>query len=76
MKTYRTLRGLIIMHQRVQMAPVPIRAAFWVRESFSAGRVKSAIPAMTRHHYKIRISFAFFHMYPSIPNASPPSVPK
>lgn len=38
------------MHQRVQMAPVAIRAPFWVRESFSAGRLKSEIPAMTRAH--------------------------
>lgn len=46
------LRGLIIKHQRVQMAPVAIRAAFWVRDSFSAGRAKSEIPAMTRAHYQ------------------------
>lgn len=48
--TYRTLRGLIIRHQRVQIAPVAIKAQFWVRESFSAGRLKSEIPAMTRAH--------------------------
>lgn len=50
-RTYRTLRGLIIRHQRVQMAPVAIRAQFWVKDSFSAGRLKSEIPAMTRAHY-------------------------
>lgn len=50
-RTYRTLRGLMIRHQRVQMAPVAIRAQFWVRDSFSAGRLKSEIPAMTRAHY-------------------------
>lgn len=38
------------MHQRVQMAPVAMRAPFCVRESFSAGRWKSDIPAMTRPH--------------------------
>lgn len=43
-------RGVMIMHQRVQMAPVAMRAPFCVRESFSAGRWKSEIPAMTRPH--------------------------
>jgi hypothetical protein len=33
------------------MAPVAVRAPFCVRESFSAGRWKSEIPAMTRAHY-------------------------
>lgn len=47
------LRGLMIKHQRVQIAPVAIRAAFWVRDSFSAGRLKSEIPAMTRAHCSI-----------------------
>lgn len=42
----------MIKHQRVQMAPVAIRAQFWVRDSFSAGRLKSEIPAMTRAHYQ------------------------
>lgn len=49
-KTYKMLRGLMIKHQRVQIAPVAISAAFWVRESFSAGRPKSEIPAMTKAH--------------------------
>lgn len=49
--TYRMLRGLMIKHQRVQMAPVAIRAPFWVSESFSAGRLKSEMPAMTSAHY-------------------------
>lgn len=48
--TYRTFRGLMIKHQRVQMRPVQVRAKFWVKESFSAGRAKSAIPAMTIAH--------------------------
>ncbi len=43
--------GLMIKHHRVQIAPVAVRATFWVRESFSAGRVKSAIPEMTIPHY-------------------------
>ncbi len=38
LKTYRTLRGLMIKHHLVQIAPVAVRATFWVRESFSAGR--------------------------------------
>lgn len=49
-------RGLMIMHQRVQMAPVAMRAPFCVRESFSAGREKSEIPAITRPHCLRRIS--------------------
>lgn len=49
-KAYRTFRGVMIIHQRVQMAPVAMRAPFCVRESFSAGRWKSEIPAMTRPH--------------------------
>ena len=42
--------GLIIKHQRVQMAPVAVRAAFWVRERVSAGRQKSETPARTSAH--------------------------
>lgn len=37
-ETNRMLRGLIIKHHRVQIRPVQVRAVFWVRESFSAGR--------------------------------------
>ena len=40
----------MIKHQRVQMAPVHIRARFCVRESWEAGRVKSAAPARTSPH--------------------------
>jgi hypothetical protein len=36
--TYKMFLGLIIKHQRVQMAPVHMSAKFWVRESFSGGR--------------------------------------
>lgn len=43
--------GLMIKHQRVQMAPVAVRAAFWVRERDSAGRAKSETPARTRAHW-------------------------
>jgi hypothetical protein len=43
----------MIKHQRVQMRPVQVRAKFWVKESFSAGRAKSAIPAMTIAHCKV-----------------------
>lgn len=32
------------------MAPVAVKARFCVKESFSAGREKSLIPAMTRAH--------------------------
>lgn len=46
----KRLRGLMTKHQRVQMAPVAMRAAFWLRESDEAGRAKSAAPASTRPH--------------------------
>jgi len=36
--TYNKFLGFIMKHHRVQMAPVAVRARFWVRESFSAGR--------------------------------------
>lgn len=48
---YRTFLGLMIKHHRVQMIPVAVRAAFWVRESFSAGRARSEIPAKTSAHW-------------------------
>lgn len=35
---YRIFLGLMIKHHRVQISPVAVRAAFCVRESFSAGR--------------------------------------
>ena len=57
------LRGLMIMHQRVQMTPVAIRAPFCVRESFSAGRLRSEIPAMTRPHYRRHKSSQFFFCF-------------
>lgn len=50
-RTYRMFLGLMIKHQRVQIAPVQVRAAFWVRERDSAGRVKSETPARTRAHW-------------------------
>ena len=37
-------------HQRVQIAPVHVRAMFCVRERFSAGREKSLTPARTNAH--------------------------
>jgi len=43
----------MIMHQRVQMAPVAVRAAFCVRERVSAGRQKSETPARTRAHWVV-----------------------
>lgn len=52
-RTYRMFLGLIIKHHRVQIAPVQESAKFWVRDSFSAGRAKSEIPARTRDHYNI-----------------------
>ena len=44
------LRGLIMKHQRVQMRPVAVSAAFWESERSFAGRAKSAAPARTRPH--------------------------
>jgi hypothetical protein len=35
---YRIFLGLMIKHHRVQISPVAVRAAFWVRERFSTGR--------------------------------------
>lgn len=43
--------GLMMKHQRVQIMPVQVRAKFCVKESFSAGRAKSEMPARTRAHY-------------------------
>lgn len=37
-ETHSRFRGFMMKHHRVQMAPVAVRARFWVRESFSAGR--------------------------------------
>ena len=52
-KTYRMFLGLMTKHQRVQMIPVHVRATFCVKESFSAGRAKSEMPAMTIAHCMI-----------------------
>jgi hypothetical protein len=49
-KPYRTFLGLIIKHHLVQIAPVAVSAAFCVRESLSAGRYISEIPAITMDH--------------------------
>lgn len=38
-------------HHLVQIDPVAIKAAFCVKESFSAGRKKSAAPARTTPHF-------------------------
>jgi hypothetical protein len=60
----------MIKHQRVQMAPVAVRAPFCVRESFSAGRWKSEIPAMTRAHYPfISIVPDSFYIHPNLLHA-------
>lgn len=48
--TYNIFLGLMTKHHRVQMAPVHMSAKFWVRESDSAGRAKSAAPARTSPH--------------------------
>lgn len=45
------------------MTPVAIRAPFCVRESFSAGRLRSEIPAMTRPHYRRHKSSQFFFFF-------------
>jgi hypothetical protein len=54
--TYSIFLGRMTKHQRVQMRPVQVRAKFWVKESFSAGRAKSEIPARTRDHYNQSVS--------------------
>ena len=38
-------------HHLVQSEPVASKAAFWGRDSFSAGRRKSAAPARTTPHF-------------------------
>jgi hypothetical protein len=43
--------GLIIKHHLVQIRPVAVRAPFCVKLSFSAGRAKSLIPAITSAHF-------------------------
>lgn len=57
--THRTFFGLMIKHQRVQMAPVAVKAAFWVRERVSAGRQKSETPARTSAHCYVIVSYIF-----------------
>ena len=44
------LRGLMMKHQRVQIRPVQVRAAFCESERSEAGRAKSAAPARTSPH--------------------------
>lgn len=48
--TYKMFFGLMTKHHLVQIKPVATRAAFCERESWLAGRVKSAAPARTRPH--------------------------
>lgn len=55
-QSYKRFLGLMMKHHLVQMAPVAIKAAFWDRERFSAGRAKSAAPARTRPHCDIAAS--------------------
>ena len=50
--TYSMFLGVMTKHHRVQIVPVATRARFWVKESFSAGRARSEMPAMTRDHWK------------------------
>lgn len=49
-ETHKMFFGLMIKHHRVQIIPVAVRARFCVRESFSAGRYISPIPAITIDH--------------------------
>ncbi len=42
--------GLMIRHHLVQITPVAVRAAFWVKDNVSAGRQKSETPARTSAH--------------------------
>ena len=45
-------------HQRVQISPVQVSARFCVKDSFSAGRAKSEMPAMTSAHC-VHVSFLY-----------------
>lgn len=45
--------GVITNEYRTQIKPVAAKARFCDTLSFSAGRLKSLTPAMTRHHFII-----------------------
>lgn len=49
--TYSIFCGRMTKHHRVQIEPVAMSAAFWVRDNFSAGRKKSDAPARTTPHF-------------------------
>jgi len=42
---------MITNEYRTHINPVPARARFWDTLSFSAGRLRSFIPAATKHHF-------------------------
>lgn len=65
--TYKRLRGLMMKHQRVQIAPVAVNAAFCVRDSDSAGRAKSLMPAKTRPHWNLDVQTRVNKAKPSSP---------
>ena len=61
MGKYRIFLGLMMKHHLVQMMPVAVKARFWVRDRFSAGRDRSLMPARTMAHWSIvRVCFVFF----------------
>lgn len=63
--------GLIMKHQRVQIAPVAVRARFCVRERFSTGRQKSLMPARTMDHCKWLVSSLSFWLFSAVVNELP-----
>lgn len=52
----KTFLGLMIMHHRVQIAPVAMSARFCWRERASTGRKKSDTPARTIPHYFLAVN--------------------
>lgn len=49
-KAYSMFLGVMTKHHRVQMRPVHISEKFCAKDSFSAGRARSEMPARTRAH--------------------------
>lgn len=51
--------GLMMKHHLVQMMPVAVKARFWVRDRFSAGRDRSLMPARTMAHWEQLLGVCF-----------------
>jgi hypothetical protein len=49
--------GVMTKHHLVQIRPVAVSAPFCERESFSAGRERSEMPATTRLHCGKMVSY-------------------